>query len=159
MSEKKANPIDKHVGIRMRLRRNLLHVSQEKLGEKIGVTFQQIQKYEKGLNRIGASRLKIIADALQTDVSYFFSDSKGEVGKIAEPDTKFMDFCSSSEGVQLMQAFQKINNSPIRKKIIDLVSCIAETTNLLENDGTIDNKKIELCPDDIFTEKIDQDES
>lgn len=159
MNEKKANPIDKHVGIRMRLRRNLLHISQEKLGEKIGVTFQQIQKYEKGLNRIGASRLKIIADALQTDVSYFFSDSKGEVGKIAEPDTKFMDFCSSSEGVQLMQAFQKINSPPVRKKIIDLVFCLAESENASHHDNVIDNKKLELCPDDIFTEKNGQDDS
>lgn len=150
MREKKFNPIDKHVGIRMRLRRNFLHISQEKLGEKIGVTFQQIQKYEKGLNRIGASRLKIIADVLQTDVSYFFADSGSEGSKIAEPDTKFLEFCASNECVQLMQAFQRIDSHHLRKKIIDLVSCLAETTNSSKPFSEEKIIKQELEPADIL---------
>lgn len=156
MSEKKFNPIDKHVGIRMRLRRNFLHISQEKLGEKIGVTFQQIQKYEKGLNRIGASRLKVIADALQTDVSYFFADSNGKTDAIAEPDTKFLEFCASHEGIQLMQAFQRIDSYPVRKKIVDLVCCLANSTDF-NSDASEQLIRLDLKPDDILHNEAKQD--
>ena len=75
--KKKPNPIDVHVGSRVRLRRTMLGISQEKLGEHLGITFQQIQKYEKGANRIGASRLQEIARVLDTPVAFFFEDAPG----------------------------------------------------------------------------------
>ena len=76
-NKKKPNPIDVHVGSRVRLRRNMLGMSQEKLGEALGITFQQIQKYEKGANRVGASRLQAIATVMNVPVSFFFEDSSG----------------------------------------------------------------------------------
>ena len=77
-NKKKPNPIDIHVGSRVRLRRNMLGMSQEKLGEMLGITFQQIQKYEKGTNRVGASRLQAISSVLNVPVSYFFEDAPGQ---------------------------------------------------------------------------------
>ena len=77
-NKKKPNPIDVHVGSRVRLRRNMLGMSQEKLGEALGITFQQIQKYEKGANRVGASRLQAIATVMNVPVSFFFEDAPGE---------------------------------------------------------------------------------
>ena len=76
-NKKKPNPIDIHVGSRIRLRRNMLGMSQEKLGESLGITFQQIQKYEKGTNRVGASRLQAIASILDVPVAFFFDDVAG----------------------------------------------------------------------------------
>src|SRR5690606_34025694 len=77
-NKKKPNPIDIHVGSRVRLRRNMLGMSQEKLGERLGITFQQVQKYEKGTNRVGASRLQAIASILDAPVSFFFEDAPGQ---------------------------------------------------------------------------------
>jgi transcriptional regulator with XRE-family HTH domain len=77
-NKKKPNPIDIHVGSRVRLRRNMLGMSQEKLGEMLGITFQQIQKYEKGTNRVGASRLQAISTVMNVPVSYFFEDAPGQ---------------------------------------------------------------------------------
>ena len=79
-NKKKPNPIDIHVGSRIRLRRNILGMSQEKLGESLGITFQQIQKYEKGTNRVGASRLQAIASVLNAPVAFFFEDAPGQEG-------------------------------------------------------------------------------
>lgn len=157
MSEKKVNPIDKHVGIRMRLRRHMLKLSQERLGELIGVTFQQIQKYEKGLNRVGASRLKSIADALKIDVSYFFAEEKIGINQIAEPapDVDFIDFCSTSEIGKLMQSFQKIENSSIRKTVLKLVDHLAEISMEAEAANEKQPKTAELTTADIF-DRIDQ---
>src|SRR5215207_6222318 len=105
-NKKKPNPTDIHVGSRVRLRRMMLGMSQEKLGEHLGITFQQIQKYEKGTNRIGASRLQHIARVLSVPVSFFFEDAPGgttESGELAErPSAHYVvDFLSSSEGIQL----------------------------------------------------------
>ena len=79
ISKKSPNPIDRHVGARVRMRRMMVSMSQEKLGDKLGITFQQIQKYEKGTNRIGASRLQHIASVLQVPVAFFFEDAPGAV--------------------------------------------------------------------------------
>jgi len=129
MSEKKKpDPIDVYVGSRIRLRRNILRLSQEKLGEKLGITFQQIQKYEKGTNRVGASRLQAISEIMGVPVSYFFEEAM--VGKSAdgfgESEGGFMDFCSSTEGIQLMRAFTSIADSKVRRKIIDLAKALSE---------------------------------
>jgi transcriptional regulator with XRE-family HTH domain len=130
--KKKPNPIDIHVGSRVRLRRTMLGMSQEKLGENLGITFQQIQKYEKGTNRVGASRLQQIARVLSTPVSFFFEDAPGQSGPnaqgFAEGDaTNFVvDFLSSAEGLQLNRAFVKIKDHKVRRKIIEMVRALSD---------------------------------
>ncbi|MFD1198176.1 helix-turn-helix domain-containing protein [Brucella gallinifaecis] len=130
-NKKKPNPIDVHVGSRIRLRRNMLGLSQEKLGESLGITFQQIQKYEKGTNRVGASRLQAISSILNVPVSFFFEDAPGSTTNtqagFAEDNeaTYVVDFLSSNEGVQLTRAFTKISDPKVRRKIIDLVKSLA----------------------------------
>ncbi|MFK4825076.1 helix-turn-helix domain-containing protein [Paenochrobactrum sp. BZR 588] len=128
-NKKKPNPIDIHVGSRIRLRRNMLGFSQEKLGESLGITFQQIQKYEKGTNRVGASRLQAISSILNVPVSFFFEDAPGSetqtTGFAEENDSTYIvDFMNSNEGVQLTRAFTKITDPKIRRKIIDLVKTL-----------------------------------
>lgn len=128
-NKKKPNPIDIHVGSRIRLRRNMLGFSQEKLGESLGITFQQIQKYEKGTNRVGASRLQAISSILNVPVSFFFEDAPGSEtqapGFAEENDSTYIvDFMNSNEGVQLTRAFTKITDPKIRRKIIDLVKTL-----------------------------------
>ena len=127
MVKKAPNPIDKHVGSRVRMRRMMLSMSQEKLGDALGLTFQQVQKYEKGSNRIGASRLQHIADILQVPISFFF-DGAGEPGefKPMEPKTLFIsDFLASSEGVALVKAYMKIKDARLRRCIVQLVEQIS----------------------------------
>lgn len=125
------NPIDLHVGSRVRMRRMLLGMSQEKLGEALGVTFQQVQKYEKGMNRIGASRLQDIAKILEASPSFFFEDAPTGGG---EPQGGFsegksagfvVEFLSTVEGLQLNKAFATIKDPKVRKRIVDLVVAIA----------------------------------
>jgi len=126
------NPIDVHVGSRVRLRRMLVGMSQEKLGEQLGLTFQQIQKYEKGANRIGASRLYQIAQILGVPVQFFFDDmpeeKKPPASGFAEADSApfVMDFVSSSEGLQLNRAYTSISDGKIRKKVLDLVKALGD---------------------------------
>ncbi|MCC6983100.1 MAG: helix-turn-helix transcriptional regulator [Bauldia sp.] len=127
--KKKPNPIDTHVGSRVRLRRMMLGMSQERLGEQLGITFQQIQKYEKGTNRIGASRLQHIASVLQVPVSFFFEDAPGAAprnGFIESPNTGYIaEFLSSSEGLQLNRAFARIGEPKIRRRVVELVRALA----------------------------------
>jgi len=108
----------------------MLGMSQEKLGEHLGITFQQIQKYEKGTNRIGASRLQHIARVLSVPVSFFFEDAPGgeaQAGGMAEQQSAsyVVDFLSSSEGIQLNKAFVRIKDAKLRRKLIDLVRAVA----------------------------------
>ena len=129
--KKQANPIDAHVGNRMRLRRMLIGLSQERMGEMLGLTFQQVQKYEKGVNRIGAGRLYQIADILSVPVAYFY---EGFVGDGANPhaandDTAtkpVMEFLSSGEGLQLTLAFMRIKDGKVRKRVIDLIKSLSD---------------------------------
>jgi transcriptional regulator with XRE-family HTH domain len=131
-SKKSPNPIDVHVGSRVRLRRMMLGMSQEKLGEHLGITFQQIQKYEKGTNRIGASRVQAIARVLTVPVSFFFEDAPG-VTPVAceqgfeEPQSAsyVVDFLSSSEGLSLNKAFIRIKDPKQRRKVVELVKAMA----------------------------------
>ncbi|MDD9332195.1 MAG: helix-turn-helix transcriptional regulator [Bartonella sp.] len=127
-TRKKPDPMDIYVGTRIRLRRNILGLTQEKLGEKLGITFQQIQKYEKGTNRVGASRLQAIAEIMDVPVSYFFDKGIGiqSLEGFTESDNNFIDFCSSSEGIQLMRAFTNISDAKVRRKIIDLAKALSE---------------------------------
>src|SRR5881397_3008322 len=112
MAKKAPNPIDKHVGSRVRMRRMMLGMSQEKLGDALGLTFQQVQKYEKGTNRIGASRLQQISHILQVPVAFFFegAPSLGEVDGLQEaPSPAYVsDFLATSEGLALTRAFTRI---------------------------------------------------
>ncbi|WEX09257.1 helix-turn-helix domain-containing protein [Chelativorans sp. AA-79] len=133
INKKRPNPIDVHVGSRIRLRRNMLGVSQEKLGESLGITFQQIQKYEKGTNRVGASRLQAIASILNAPVSFFFEgapsdDKEGGAGFSEEGSTYVADFLSSSEGIQLNRAFVRIADPKVRRRVLDLVKALAADT-------------------------------
>ena len=132
MAKKAPNPIDKHVGSRVRMRRMMLGMSQEKLGDALGLTFQQVQKYEKGTNRIGASRLQQIAHILQVPVSFFFEGAPhapgGPItgGMSEAPSPAYVsDFLATSDGLSLTKSFMRIKNSKLRRRIVDLVEQIA----------------------------------
>ena len=132
MAKKAPNPIDKHVGSRVRMRRMMLSMSQEKLGDALGLTFQQVQKYEKGTNRIGASRLQQIAHILQVPVSFFFEGAPAgggahQAGGMAEaPSPAYVsDFLATSDGLSLTKSFMRIKNTKLRRRIVDLVEQIA----------------------------------
>ena len=126
---KAPNPIDQHVGSRVRMRRLMLAMSQEKLGFALGLTFQQVQKYEKGMNRIGASRLQQISHILQVPVAFFFEGApnalapqgSGRALSMAQID----DFVSDSDGLRLIRAFMRIDNATLRRRIAMLVQEIA----------------------------------
>ncbi|PSH57368.1 MULTISPECIES: helix-turn-helix domain-containing protein [Phyllobacterium] len=130
-NKKRPNPVDVHVGARIRLRRNMIGMSQEKLGESLGITFQQIQKYEKGMNRVGASRLQAIGNILNVPVTFFFDDMPGQSDKPKgfdeESETTYVvGFLNSSEGIQLARAFAKITDAKVRRKILDLVRTLGD---------------------------------
>jgi transcriptional regulator with XRE-family HTH domain len=128
-SAKRPNPTDIYVGSRVRMRRKMLGLSQEKLGEQLGITFQQIQKYEKGTNRVGASRLQAMSKALDVPVSFFFPDNAAgpEGAGMREESAVFMtDFMSTSEGLDLSRAFVRIRSSKVRRKVVELVRALGE---------------------------------
>ena len=124
------NPIDVHVGTRVRLRRQVLKMSQEKLGDKLGVTFQQVQKYERGSNRIGASRLWKISDVLGVPVGFFFDGlTEGvERADFTENDQLpiVYEFINSSDGVALAKAVSQIKNKSVRRQILELARSLAK---------------------------------
>ncbi len=129
----KPNPIDIHVGSRVRLRRTLLGLSQEKLADAIGLTFQQVQKYERGANRIGASRLYELSRVLDVPVSFFFDDMTADVGGrgghggMSEiPQAPFeADALAKRETLELVRAYYRITDPHVRKKVADLVKTMA----------------------------------
>jgi transcriptional regulator with XRE-family HTH domain len=130
MAKKAPNPTDKHVGARVRMRRMMLGMSQEKLGDALGLTFQQVQKYEKGANRIGASRLQQISHILQVPVSFFFDGAPNVPGQpegLGEaPSPAYVsDFLATSDGLALTKAFMGIKNAKLRRQIVNLVEQIA----------------------------------
>ena len=128
-TKKAPNSIDKHVGRRVRMRRMMLAMSQEKLGAALGLTFQQVQKYENGSNRMGASRLQQMSDILQVPVEFFFEGApnasapqgSGSALSVAQID----DFISNSDGLRLIGAFMRIDNAALRRRIVMLVQEIA----------------------------------
>ncbi|MFI5012915.1 MAG: helix-turn-helix domain-containing protein [Hyphomicrobiales bacterium] len=132
MAKKTPNLIDRHVGSRLRMRRVLMGMSQEKLGDSLGVTFQQVQKYEKGMNRIGASRLQSASRALEVPVEFFFRDApqldanQQASGSADAADSNLVaDFLSSNEGIELNQAFIRIKDRKLRRRIVELVRAAA----------------------------------
>jgi transcriptional regulator with XRE-family HTH domain len=132
-SSRRANPVDVHVGARVRLRRMLLGMSQEKLGEHLGLTFQQIQKYEKGINRIGASRLFDLSQVLGVPVQFFYEElavAGTAAGGFAErpAESYAVEFLGSREGLELNKAFARITDPRVRRSIVDLVRAFAGDT-------------------------------
>jgi Predicted transcriptional regulators len=131
VEKKKPNDIDVNVGQRIRLRRQILGMSQTTLGDALGITFQQVQKYEKGTNRVGASRLSHIASILSVPVSHFFEGMPTAEGSDRPdsvqhtPENLVTSFLSTSEGLALNRAFTKIVDPGIRKKIVGLVKALA----------------------------------
>ena len=125
---KAPNPIDKHVGSRVRMRRMILGMSQSKLADGLGLTFQQVQKYEKGTNRMGASRLQQISHILKIPVPFFFEgapqgQSKGN-GEAPSP-AYVSDFLATPDGLALTKAFMRIKEPGLRRRIVHLVEEIA----------------------------------
>jgi transcriptional regulator with XRE-family HTH domain len=132
--ESRPSPIDVHVGSRIRLRRTLLGMSQERLGESLGLTFQQVQKYERGVNRVGASRLFDLSRVLDVPISFFFDDMPDTLsanfggmpnrrsGGSAESQDPFGDdTLSRRETLELVRAYYRITDPAIRKRVFDLI--------------------------------------
>jgi transcriptional regulator with XRE-family HTH domain len=135
MNKKQPHPIDIHVGERIRLRRIAQGMSQGRLGEQVGVTFQQIQKYEKGVNRIGSSRLLQTARILQVSPDWFYEDAPGDIGDgiaSASVESGMFDLLKSREGMALARAFLAIESPKIRRRIVALAQCIARTDEDLD---------------------------
>jgi len=127
--KKQANPIDIQVGNRVRIRRMLIGMSQERLGDLLGLTFQQVQKYEKGVNRIGAGRLFEVTRILNVPIDFFYEGLSGagdQPGARENESAPVMEFVSSGEGLQLSLAFMKIKDAKVRKRFLDLVKSLAE---------------------------------
>lgn len=135
------DPVDVHVGARLRLRRNLLGLSQEQLAKSCGLTFQQIQKYERGTNRMGSSRLFQFAKLLDVSISYFFDDVRAErvamyaplgfaeqeqapLEGLGQPETELLH---RRETLELIRAYYRINDSKTRRKVYELIKSMAET--------------------------------
>ncbi|MEL6112827.1 MAG: helix-turn-helix transcriptional regulator [Pseudomonadota bacterium] len=125
MTENSPDPVDVHVGARVRMRRLMLGLSQDKLAETVGLTFQQIQKYEKGSNRIGASRLFQLAGALNVPVQYFYEDLRKPSGLNKSAD-EVAALLTTPDGMRLCRYFSAIKDLHVRRKLLDLVKSLAE---------------------------------
>lgn len=127
------DPIDQHVGARVRMRRLMLGISQQRLASALGLTFQQIQKYEKGTNRVPASRLKDISEVLAVSPGFFFEGadptSSGAIAGVAETASAdyVTEVLSTSEGLTLIHAFTRIIDPQVRRKVVDLVVAFADS--------------------------------
>jgi transcriptional regulator with XRE-family HTH domain len=133
--KKSPNPVDIHVGSRVRLRRMLVGLSQEKLGDSMELTFQQIQKYEKGVNRIGASRLFRLSQVLDVPVQFFFegmpsAERSANLG-MAERDTDafLYEFLNTRDGLELNRAFIKVGDTNVRRSVIELVRSLGRANS------------------------------
>ncbi|WP_374575003.1 helix-turn-helix domain-containing protein [Phenylobacterium sp.] len=127
--ERSPNPIDRHVGLRIRLRRRELGVSQERLADSIGLTFQQIQKYERAANRVSASKLWEMAKALRTSITYFYEGLGDPVAAPSEPEAEggdVQEFLMTPEGMELAALFPQIRRARVRRRLLDLVRAMAE---------------------------------
>jgi transcriptional regulator with XRE-family HTH domain len=123
-----ADPVDKYVGARVRMRRLMLGMSQEKLAEAIGLSFQQVQKYERGFNRMGSSRLQQMADVLQVPIPFFFEGAPdpSKKGGLAPHHAFVSDFLATAEGLALARAFMQLPSRAVRRDIVKLVNTIAD---------------------------------
>jgi len=134
--EHRPSPIDVHVGSRVRLRRTLLGMSQERLGEALGLTFQQVQKYERGVNRIGASRLFDLSRVLDVPISFFFDDLPSSVGGSQGFANRVAGFAEAQEGfgddtlhrretLELVRAYYRIQDPAVRRRVFDLIKTLS----------------------------------
>ena len=140
-SPRKSNPVDVHVGSRVRVRRMILGLSQEKLGEKLGLTFQQVQKYERGTNRVGASRLFDLARVLDVPIQFFFDEMPSDLASAAATgfserpaENPLSEYLSTRDGLELNRAFARITDPKVRKSIVDLVRSLAGETGDIPED-------------------------
>ena len=145
LSDGTPNPIDVHVGARIRLRRTMLGISQEKLAEKLGVTFQQVQKYERGLNRVGASRLWDISQVLETTVGFFYEDLDDSTKSKSPRNVHHgMSFCEGThtfdtsiftrtDALELIRYYTSIEDPKVLKNILDLVKSLSLSASKPEN--------------------------
>ena len=128
--------VDMHVGARVRMRRKFLGVSQQSLAARLGITFQQVQKYERGANRVSASKLYEIAHALEAPVSFFFEGLAEPSADLRRPhqvevlEQSIAAFLHSSEGLELAQAFSKLDTARLRRQVLELVRALAENDSL-----------------------------
>ena len=132
---RRPNPVDIHVGGRVRFRRMLLGMSQEKLGERLGLTFQQVQKYEKGVNRIGASRLFDLSQVLQVPIQFFYEEAPGTLHQgdgergagfaDRSGESYIVEFLNTRDGLELNRAFVRIHDIKVRRAIVELVRSLA----------------------------------
>jgi transcriptional regulator with XRE-family HTH domain len=136
--EHRPSPIDIHVGGRVRLRRTLLGMSQEKLGEALGLTFQQVQKYERGVNRIGASRLFDLARILDVPIGFFFDDMPDALGGSMNTVRRAIGFAEQQDGfeddtlhrretLELVRAYYRITDTSVRKRVFELIKSLTPT--------------------------------
>jgi transcriptional regulator with XRE-family HTH domain len=122
------HPVDRHVGLHIRMRRKALGISQERLAESLGLTFQQVQKYERGANRVSASKLWEIARALRTNVAYFYEGLESEAEEAARGfmGTNTQEFLLTPEGMELAATFPRVRRPGVRRKVLDLVRAMAD---------------------------------
>ncbi len=127
-SLRKPSPVDAHVGARIRLRRKLLGLSQQQLAERLGLTFQQVQKYERGVNRVSASKLYETAQVLQAPVTHFFEGLDGDSAAQAPPqvETTVTAFLLTTEGMELAALFPRIPKGRMRHQVLELVRTLAD---------------------------------
>ncbi|MFK3690216.1 helix-turn-helix domain-containing protein [Agrobacterium tumefaciens] len=141
MQAKLPSPIDVHVGAQIRMRRKSLGMSQSALAGRLGITFQQVQKYEKGANRVGASRLQAIASILGVDVSSLFANATPDVGSNSAAlgtINAMQSFVASNEGFALNQAFSRIKSATVRRSIVALVTSLAVSETTENNAASMD---------------------
>ena len=125
--KKSPNDADRHIGSQIRARRIAIGSSQEKLGDLLGLTFQQVQKYEKGMNRVGASRLLEIATILQVPVTYFYEGLSPEKSKVSIEEKTASLLLATMEGQRLIKAFSRIESPEFRRKLVELVEVISNS--------------------------------
>jgi|SRR5687768_1084694 transcriptional regulator with XRE-family HTH domain len=123
---RKPNDVDAHVGSRLRQRRMLLGISQEQLAEMLGLTFQQVQKYERGTNRVSASRLFQLARSLDTPITWFFEDMESERGAKPAGEGEESDPMSRRETLELVRVYSRIDDRKVRKKLYEMAKALAE---------------------------------
>jgi transcriptional regulator with XRE-family HTH domain len=121
------NPIDVHVGSRIRMRRLLLGMNQETLANALGLTFQQVQKYEGGANRVSASRLSAMADILGVPVSYFFGDLRPDEAEISPEDRRWREYLQRPETIEFIRLYYAIPDPKVRRQFLDMAKTVAES--------------------------------
>jgi transcriptional regulator with XRE-family HTH domain len=127
MSTKSPNPIDRHVGSRVRMRRMLIGMSQEKLGQMLGVTFQQVQKYEKGTNRVAAGRLQRVAEVLEVPITFFYEGSETRSSHSGEDTVDAgLEYLQTGGAVRLVRAYARIADPGVRRSLVKLAETMAE---------------------------------